>query len=469
MKNLMILLLLLIAGITVQAQRLTPAMDFVMQLRVNIGAFDRVGDTPRGVRQSIAITGGTFKGPQIEGQVLPGGADYQLCTPGGRTEVEAIYNIRTNDGVTIHIRNKGLITQDRGQQYFYTSPQFEAPTDSKYAWLNNGIFVCRIADGEGMQGVVVLNVWKVVDPFDYDASIAQIQPIPDQIRQPATQRGTIEEIQYEAIRDGKKMMKRAQVYVPYGYNKKNRKQRYNVVYLMHGGGDNTTSFLTPPHDWLPLAQVLDHLIEQKQMDPVLVVCPTFYNDDRNIGQNRMEDATRQTREFHRELQNHLIPYVETRYNTYLEKGKTDSLSISKTRAHRAFGGFSMGALCTWYQLAYGISAVRNFLPLSGDIWTYDAQGRKQDAAASAKWMNDMVSASPFANDFQVYGYSGTKDIAGKPEKDVINALRTYYPTFRYTGPDRNLRYSMKQDGEHYYGDINQYLYFALPLLFRDNS
>lgn len=443
----------------------TPALEFVMQLQVKIQGVERVGETPHGSRQSIPITGGTFKGPRIEGVVLPGGADYQMSN-GQRTEVEAIYNIRTNDGVTIHVRNNGLITSGQGGFYFYTNPHFEAPVDSKYNWLNNAIFVCRINNTSGFTGGVALDVWKVCDPDNYEETIGKVQPIPGEIWQPATKKGTIEEIHYNVVKNGQKLTKRAQVYVPYGYNKKDKQTKYNVVYLMHGGGDNTTSFLTPPNDWLPLAQVADHLIEQGKMKPVLIVCPTFYNDDQNIGANRMEDATKQCQEFHLELRNNLIPMVETMYNTYLEKGKTDSLALAATREHRAFGGFSMGALCTWYTLANGISAVRNFLPLSGDIWTYDAQGKKQDAEKSAEWMAGMVEKSGYANDFQVYGYSGTKDMAGDPEKNAIKALRQYSPTFRYGGMDANLRFSMKEGGQHFYGDINQYLYYALPLLWR---
>lgn len=320
-----------------------------------------------------------------------------------------------------------------------------------------------------LTGAVAVHAQTNMDEdSSFEAAIADIHPVPECIRHPATRQGRIEEMRYSVKRNGQTITKRAQVYVPAGYDDQNQKTRYNVVYLMHGGGDNTTSFLTPPHGWLPLAQVADHLIEQNRMKPVLIVCPTFYDDDQNIGANGMDNAIKQTREFHKELQEFLIPAVAARYRTFL-KGRTDSTAIAKTRSHRAFGGFSMGALCTWFQLAYGISAVRNYLPLSGDIWTYDKAGKKQDAAASAKWMADMVNASGYANDFQVYGYSGTKDIAGTPEKNAINALSKHYPTFRFYGDNTNIRFSMKEGGEHYYGDINQYLYYALPLLWPVNQ
>lgn len=143
---------------------ITPELEFVMQLRVTISAPEGVGVIPHGSRQFIPITGGTFEGPRIKGTILPGGADYQLYNDIlQRTEVEAIYNIRTDDGVNIHVRNMGLIGEDDGRFYFYTSPRFEAPLDSKYAWLNTAIFVCRIGT-EQVENGISLNVWKVRDP-----------------------------------------------------------------------------------------------------------------------------------------------------------------------------------------------------------------------------------------------------------------------------------------------------------------
>ncbi len=44
------------------------------------------------------------------------------------------------------------------QFYFRTAPKFDAPNDSKYAWLNNAIFICSVGNG---QGYISLNVWMV--------------------------------------------------------------------------------------------------------------------------------------------------------------------------------------------------------------------------------------------------------------------------------------------------------------------
>lgn len=145
-----------------QPQQQDPELEFVLQLKVKLGQAYGVGKTAHGNRFVIPIIGGTFEGPDIKGEVLNGGADYQLQNMEmGRTEVEAIYCVRTDDGVTIYIRNNGIIANDGGKNYFYCSPKFEAPTDSKYAWLNNAVYVCRPDGFE--EGAIILKVWKVID------------------------------------------------------------------------------------------------------------------------------------------------------------------------------------------------------------------------------------------------------------------------------------------------------------------
>ena len=144
-----------------------PGLEFVVELNVELGATYTVGQTSRGVRMVVPITGGTFEGPGMKGEVLNGGADYQLHdTEHGRTEIEAIYSIKTDDGVYIHIRNCGIIKMGGGENgapsfYFRMTPKFEAPQDSKYNWLNDAIFVCQPGMGKPGGGIC-LHVWKVL-------------------------------------------------------------------------------------------------------------------------------------------------------------------------------------------------------------------------------------------------------------------------------------------------------------------
>ena len=144
----------------------TPQLEFALQLKVTLGEAFSCGETQHGRRTVIPITGGTFEGPNIKGTIINGGADYQLAnTSINRTELEAIYCIKTDDGVYIHVRNRGIIYSDKDVNgntsfYFKAAPQFEAPADSKYAWLNNSLFVCAPMFSQEFKGIV-LNVWRV--------------------------------------------------------------------------------------------------------------------------------------------------------------------------------------------------------------------------------------------------------------------------------------------------------------------
>lgn len=168
MKKLLLTFLLAVYGLMTNAQTYppkdTPQLEFALQLRVTLGEAFSIENTQHGRRTVIPITGGTFEGPLLKGTILNGGADYQLNAE-NRTELEAIYCIKTDDGVYIHVRNRGIIANGKDANgkptfYFKAAPQFEAPADSRYGWLNNALFVCAPEWTKEFQGIV-LNVWKV--------------------------------------------------------------------------------------------------------------------------------------------------------------------------------------------------------------------------------------------------------------------------------------------------------------------
>ena len=168
MKKLLFMALLTAFTINVSAQnnqpKFTPELEFALQLKVTLGEAFAIDNTQHGRRTVIPITGGTFEGPLLKGTIINGGADYQLNAE-NRTELEAIYCIKTDDGIYIHVRNRGIIANGKDADgkpsfYFRAAPQFEAPADSKYGWLNNALFVCAPEFSADFKGIV-LNVWKV--------------------------------------------------------------------------------------------------------------------------------------------------------------------------------------------------------------------------------------------------------------------------------------------------------------------
>jgi hypothetical protein len=170
LKKYSIFLLTLIISMQVVAQE-APALSFFCELKVQVDPPLVVGETPHGIRRIIPIIGGTVKGPSINGEIIKGGADWQVLRKDGVMELEAHYQFKTDDGVIIYIKNTGLRAAtpevaarlSRGEQvasseyYFRAVPKMEAPA-GKYGWVNDAIFICT---GERLANMVIIKVWKV--------------------------------------------------------------------------------------------------------------------------------------------------------------------------------------------------------------------------------------------------------------------------------------------------------------------
>lgn len=116
--------------------------EHVWDAKVKIANTITIGESKRGTRRVIPITGGTFEGAKIKGDVLPGGEDWQLVRPDGDTELYARYLLKTDDGVVIQIINRALIhSPSGGETYIRSVIDLEAPTDSPYDYLNHAIFL----------------------------------------------------------------------------------------------------------------------------------------------------------------------------------------------------------------------------------------------------------------------------------------------------------------------------------------
>jgi hypothetical protein len=138
--------------------------EFVFQARVTCDPVVVIGDSKQGKRQLVPITGGEFSGPNIKGRVLPGGADWQLIRPDGVLEIVARYTIQTEDGVIISVTNSGIAVYPPLAEHVYvrTTPEFEAPRDGAYAWLNRSVFVGTVEALSRQPLVVAVKVFRVL-------------------------------------------------------------------------------------------------------------------------------------------------------------------------------------------------------------------------------------------------------------------------------------------------------------------
>lgn len=141
--------------------------EVIMEVKVKIGNMINVGESKRGVRRVIPITGGSFSGSKIKGEVLPGGEDWQLVRPDGDTELYARYLLKTDDGHVIQVINQVLLhTGEPGKGFYCKSViDLEAPTNSPYDYLNHAIFIGTLEMPRLKQGedpYVVIGVYKLL-------------------------------------------------------------------------------------------------------------------------------------------------------------------------------------------------------------------------------------------------------------------------------------------------------------------
>lgn len=159
----------------------------------------------------------------------------------------------------------------------------------------------------------------------------------------ASMQGTLKELVYDTkayATDAREVKKSAWVYLPAGYD---AQTKYNILYLMHGTGDNEKYWLITNSQ---NKVMVDQMIQQEIIEPLIIVTPTFYVED-----DCMDDLDALTYSFREELRNDLMPAVESRYSTYAES--CDDSGFSKSRDHRAFAGLSRGAVTTIHSAVCG--------------------------------------------------------------------------------------------------------------------
>jgi hypothetical protein len=112
---------------------------------VDIGPREPLGRSPLGERFIVPILGGRFWGAQgfetLTGRVLPGGADRQLQRADGVRQLQALYEMRCDDGTVLTILNQVTIDEPvPGQRYALSHLQVTAP-EGPHSWLNRRLIV----------------------------------------------------------------------------------------------------------------------------------------------------------------------------------------------------------------------------------------------------------------------------------------------------------------------------------------
>ncbi|MFC9977820.1 DUF3237 domain-containing protein [Spirillospora sp. NPDC127200] len=149
--------------------------EFLFDLVVDLNPPLNFGKGPVGQRVLFGSTGGTFEGPRLRGEVLPGGGDWALFRPDGAMLLDVRLTLRTDDGALLHMTYGGRYATppelraemadpagrhrvDPSRYYFRTSPLFETGAE-RYAWLND--VVC-VGTGYPVEAGIAYKVFQVV-------------------------------------------------------------------------------------------------------------------------------------------------------------------------------------------------------------------------------------------------------------------------------------------------------------------
>ncbi len=120
---------------------------FVMHLKVR--PLVMVGATPGVDRRIGLVSGGSFKGERLSGEVIDGGSDWQAVRADGSTTLDVRLVLKTDDDAMIAMTYRGvrhgpadvIARVERGEAvdpasyYFRINPTFETAA-ATYDWLN---------------------------------------------------------------------------------------------------------------------------------------------------------------------------------------------------------------------------------------------------------------------------------------------------------------------------------------------
>ena len=112
----------------------------------------------------INVTGGTFEGPQLRGDMIGPGGDWARVQDNGNWKIDARLAMRTDDGETLYCYYGGVVrmTEELAARsavgevltdqdmYLRSAPNFETSSE-KYAWLNDIMSVGKMTRFGGGQ------------------------------------------------------------------------------------------------------------------------------------------------------------------------------------------------------------------------------------------------------------------------------------------------------------------------------
>jgi len=143
-----------------------PHLTKIYRLEATLGEPQVLGEISGGHRRIVPLTGVTFSGPALRGELLPGAsADWQIILPDGATFGDVRYTLATERGDLLYVQSRAvrhgspevLARLGRGEDVDANEYTFRASTKIETAaaeldWLNRNIFIS--VAGRQPEGVI---------------------------------------------------------------------------------------------------------------------------------------------------------------------------------------------------------------------------------------------------------------------------------------------------------------------------
>ena len=279
-----------------------------------------------------------------------------------------------------------------------------------------------------------------------------VYDMPAEMLKECEKKGKVERFEYESFtyeEDNKPLKKGAWVYLPFGYDEA---KKYNVLYLLHGGGVTEDWWFKMFPDTVT---ILDNMMADGICDPCIIVTPTYYRGDEEADKN----GEYITEHFHTELRKDLIPAVEKHYPVYAA-GDVSEENLIKTRDHRAFAGLSLGSMTTYRAAFYNnFDLFAWYGPFSG------CGGPFGDHELEVKRICETLKKGEEKGLDLKYMFccNGDKDIAYAEHTDIMGKVLPICPQLK---KGENYDFYVIPGGVHDMKAWQLHLYHALQIFFK---
>jgi enterochelin esterase-like enzyme len=244
------------------------------------------------------------------------GQEYPQVNSQGYVRFRIAAPAAQNVKVSLGLGGRGGTVLNKGADGFWTATT-EGPLDEGFHYYHLNVDGGTFND-PGAQNFYGSIRWESgIEIPAHDADFYALKDVPH---------GRVEQILFAS--PSTNSQRRAFVYTPPGYDK-NQRERYPVLYLQHGWGEDETAWFNQGHANL----IMDNLIAEGKTRPfIIVVTYGMTNDIRPGSPGGL--ASFNIKPFQTVLVNELIPYVDSHFRT-----------LSDQR-HRAMAGLSMGGFET---------------------------------------------------------------------------------------------------------------------------